>query len=161
MRCRYCGTKFSAAATVVPFRATCPKCAAIVTPLLVVQPGDGIGSFREVMIAQNAKDPSRKLLETQSYHFTLFFDDNQKIIGFDLTDRDEAHLLKWRSDRPPVYYGVANVGKGYNNHHTVFINGRFAAAPVMAELESRGQNIRREVRAVLRDGIIDAAEQNA
>lgn len=159
MRCRYCGVKFSAAATRPSFRASCPKCAAVVPPIFVERQGDGITGFREIMIGQFASEPSRKLLETQSYHFTIYLDARREILGFDLTDRDEAHLLKWRRDRAPVYYGIRNEGMGYRNHHSVFINGRFSPLPVIAELEACGANLRAEICATLRAGIIAAGEQ--
>ncbi len=153
MRCKYCGTRFSTDATVAPFRAICPKCVRLVAPRFVLKQGDGETGFREVMIGQNAKDPGRKLLETRSYHFTIFVDEQEQIFGFDLTDRDEDHLLRWRRGRPPVFYGIANVGKGYHNRNEVYVNGSFSPAAVAAELESHGQNIRSEVRAVLLEGI--------
>ena len=55
--------------------------------------------------------------------------------------------------RPPVFYGIANVGKGYHNRNEVYVNGSFSPAAVAAELASNGQNIRSEVRAVLLEGI--------
>jgi hypothetical protein len=129
-------------------------------PLFVVEQGNGTTGFREVMIAQHARDPSRKLLETRSYHFTVFLGEHQEIIGFDLTDRDEDHLLKWRLGKPPIYYGVANNGRGgYHNHADVFINGRFSPLPVVAELESCRQNLRGEVRALLRAALVEAGTQ--
>src|SRR4051812_8579384 len=83
MRCRYCGTKLNPATTVTPLRQTCPTCTRLAPPVFVVQQGDGISSFREVMIAQNVRDLRRKLLETRAFHFTIFLDDDQEIIGFD------------------------------------------------------------------------------
>ena len=105
------------------------------------------------MIRQNAGDSSRKLLETQSLHFVVFVDDEGGIVGFDLEDRDCAHLYQWRRGQRPSFYGVANVGKGYHNRDEVCVNGRFPAAAVTAELKECGQNIRGEVLDVLLEGI--------
>lgn len=153
MRCCYCGSRFGSAATIGPFRVACPKCSRLEAPRWVVPQGDGITGFREIMLGQNAREPGRKLLETRSFHFTIFVDERDEITGFDLADRDEDHVLKWRRGRRPVYYRVANRGKGYHNHNDVLLNGRFSPAEVVAELDSLGSNIRREVKAVLLEGI--------
>lgn len=105
------------------------------------------------MIRQNAGDFSRKLLETRSCHFVIFFDEEGGIVGFDLEDRNSVHLFQWRRGRGAKFYGVANVGRGYDNHDEVHVNGRFASAEVIAELKMFGQNIRSEVRDVLTEGI--------
>lgn len=153
MRCRHCGTRFSKAETVPPFRASCPKCARIVAPFLVTKQGDSITGFREIMSRQNNGDPRRKLLETQSFRFVVFIDDEERIVGFDLEDRDSAHLFQWRQGHQPVFYGVANVGRGYHNRDEVYVNGRFSAAAVATELTACGDNIRRDVRDILLEGI--------
>lgn len=153
MRCRYCGCLFSPPG-VLGFRQTsCPKCVRLLAPRLVVEQGDGVTGFREVMLGQNANEPARKLLETEAFHFTIYFDEQDRIIGFDLTDRDEAHLLKWRRGRLPIYYGVTNEGRGYHNRNEVFLDGKFASAAVEAELNGPGRNLQRHVRAVLLEGI--------
>ncbi len=153
MRCRHCSTRFSKDLTIAPFRASCPNCARIAAPIFVSSQGDGITGFREIMIRQNAGDPSRKLLETRSCQFVIFLDESGGIVGFDLEDRDAAHLFQWRRGQRPTYYGIENVGKGYHNRDEVYVNGRFASADVIAELMTCGQNIRSEVRAVLLEGI--------
>lgn len=105
------------------------------------------------MIRQNTGDSRRKLLETKSLHFVIFFDDDNRIVGFDLEDYDYTHLYQWRRGKRPEFYGVANIGKSYHNRDEVFLNGRFPAAEVAAELGACGQNIRGEVCAVLLEGI--------
>ena len=90
MRCRHCSTRFSKDLTIAPFRASCPNCARIAAPIFVSSQGDGITGFREIMIRQNAGDPSRKLLETRSCQFVIFLDESGGIVGFDLEDRDAA-----------------------------------------------------------------------
>jgi hypothetical protein len=121
--------------------------------MLVTQQGDGVSSFREIMIRQNADDHRRKLLETRSFHFVIFLDGRGGIVGFDLEDRDSSHLFQWRKGRRPKFYGVANVGKGYHNRDEVYINGRFTSADAVTELNKYGQNIRSEVRCTLLEGI--------
>lgn len=105
------------------------------------------------MIRQNSGDFSRKLLETCSCHFVIFFDEEGSIVGFDLEDRNSVHLFEWRRGRGAKFYGVANVGAGYHNRDEVHVNGHFASAEVIAELNICGQNIRSEVRDVLTEGI--------
>ncbi len=105
------------------------------------------------MIRQNAGDPSRKLLETRSCHFVIFLDESAAIVGFDLEDRDSAHLFQWRRGQRPTFYRIANVGTGYHNRDEVHVNGHFVSADTIAELKTRGQNIRREVCDVLLEGL--------
>ncbi len=105
------------------------------------------------MIRQNKGDLSRKLLETRASHFVIFLDEGGGIVGFDLEDRDSVHLFQWRKGRSPTFYRLENVGKGYHNRDEVHVNGRFAAAAVVAELKTCGQNIRADVREVLLEGI--------
>jgi len=107
------------------------------------------------MIRQNANEPKRKLLETRSFHFTVFLDENVRIVGFDMEDRNATHLLQWRRGRKPRFYGVANVGKGYQNRDEVYENGAFNSTDAVAELKSFGGNIRSEVCDVLLTGISD------
>lgn len=105
------------------------------------------------MIRQNAGDPSRKLLETHSCHFIVFLDERGGIVGFDLEDRDSAHLFQWRRGQRPTFYRVSNVGMGYHNRDEVHVNGHFTSADIIAELKTHGQNIRREVSDVLLEGM--------
>ena len=153
MRCTHCGSVFRKTDTIPPCRASCANCAGAAGRFLVTEQGDGVSGFREVMIRQDPDDLRRKLLETQSFHFTLFVDEGRKIAAFDLEDRDGVHLLQWRRGRQPAFYGVENVGRGYHNRNEVQLNGRFDPAEVVSELESHGQNIRSEVREVLLEGI--------
>ncbi len=153
MRCRHCGAKSSKEETIPPFRASCPRCAKIAPPALVEQQGDGVTGFREIMIRQNINEAGRKLLETESYHFVVFLDDDGSIVGFDLVDRDIEHLFEWRRGKSPKFYGVTNVGKGYHNRDEVYLNDRFDPKKVLAELKQRGGNIRTDVRTVLIEGI--------
>lgn len=153
MRCRHCGTRFSKAETIPPFRASCPACAQIVPTILVSGQGDGTTGFREIMIRQNPNEPRRKLLETRSLHFTIFLDEHAHIVGFDLEDEDSSHLFQWRRGGQPRFYGVANVGRGYHNRDEVYVNGSFDPAGAVAELKARGHNIRDEVREVLLKGL--------
>ena len=136
-----------------PFRASCPNCARIVAPFLVTQQGDGVTGFREIMIRQNENEPRRKLLETAAFHFVVFVDGEERIVGFDLEDREGDHFFQWRKGRRPEFYRVQNFGKGYHNHDQVFVNGRFVSDEVIAELKTHGHNIRSEVRDVLLEGI--------
>ena len=105
------------------------------------------------MIRQNAGEGHRKLLETRSLHFVVFFDDEYRIVGFDLEDCGYTHLYQWRRGRRPVFYRIANVGQSYHNRDEVYLNGRFPAAQVAAELETCGGNIRDDVRELLLEGI--------
>jgi hypothetical protein len=111
------------------------------------------------MLSQSSREPRRKLVETRTYHFTLFLDENNTITGFDLTDRDEEHVLKCREGKLPIYYRLSNVERGYHNHNAAFHNGRFAAEPVIADIEARGHNLREEVRAKLVAAIKNAAAE--
>jgi hypothetical protein len=153
MRCSHCGSVFRKADTIPPFRASCTKCARVAGRFLVTEQGDGVSGFREVMIRQDPEDLRRKLLETQSFHFTVFVDEREKIVAFDLEDREGVHLLRWRRGRRPAFYGIANVGKGYHNRNEVQMNGRFSSTEVISELAAHGQNIRGDVRDVLLEGI--------
>ena len=114
--------------------------------------------FREIMIAQHANEPNRKLLETRSWHFTIFIDRSEAICGFELTDANEAHLLKWRRGHPSKFYRVENVGKGYRNHDVLHLNGIFQSEAVVGDLMSVGKNIRSDIRGVLLEGIAAYAQ---
>ncbi len=105
------------------------------------------------MLNQIEREPRRKLLETCSFHFVIFFDEEDRPIGFELADENEAHVLKWKRGDRAKYFGVRNSGKGYGNHDRIYVNGAFRPEAVLAELEQKGKNIRPEVMAVLREGI--------
>src|SRR3954466_10933124 len=108
MRCRYCGVKLTSGTVLglLGESRRCPRCARLKRLLFVEQQGDGVATFREVMLGQNPDEPSRKLLETESFHFTVFIDASNEICGFDLADEHEAHLLKWQRGKSPRYYRV-------------------------------------------------------
>jgi hypothetical protein len=153
MRCRHCGIRVNQDLAIPPFDAFCPKCARIASLLLVNQQGDGATGFREIMIRQNDDEEVRKLLETQTFHFIVFMNRDGQITGFDLEDRDFAHLLQWRRGRLSSFYGVANVGKGHHNRDEIYVNGSFDPTDVISELTKFGGNIRNEVRELLLEGI--------
>ncbi|MBS0663802.1 MAG: hypothetical protein JSR48_11105 [Verrucomicrobia bacterium] len=153
MRCRHCGARFNRAETIPPFRASCPRCARIAPPVLVERQGDGRSGFREIMIRQNPGEFGRKQLESPSFSFVVFLAKDGGVLGFDLEDRDLAHLYQWRRGEPPRFFGVRNVGKGYHNRDEVYINGRFDPTAVLTELRQCGANIRAEIREALVEGI--------
>jgi hypothetical protein len=155
MLCGYCGVKLNRAFSFSPFRkpTACPKCTKILDLRLVNEQGDGLSGFREIMIRQNLGDVSRKLLETRSYHFVVFLNSEHEIDGFELTDRDETHMLKWKRGKASYYYSVKNVGRGYANHDQILKNGVFDPNPVIEELSSIGKNIRSDVLPTLLEGI--------
>jgi len=113
-------------------------CARIAGPILVVQQGDGITGFREIMIRQNENEPRRKLLETRLVHFVCVSSTRRsELFGFDMQDKDSAHLFQWRPGRRPQFYGVANVGKGFHNRDEVYLNGPFDCSGCGGRIENK------------------------
>ena len=155
MRCRYCGKNLSIRGTagLSEESRTCDRCARLKRLRFVTRQGDGVTGFREIMIWQHANEPNRKLIETRSWHFTVFINESEEICGFELADADQSHLLKWWRGERPVFYRVENIGKGYHNRDELRLNGDFQADGVIAELVHAGGNIRPHVRKVLLDGI--------
>jgi hypothetical protein len=162
MRCRYCGKILptrDTASTSAKLR-NCSRCTRLKTLHFVAVQGDGVSGFREVMIWQHANEPNRKLVETRSWHFTVFVDAHEQICGFEVADADESHLLKWRRGEPPVAYAVENIGKGYHNRHELTVEGKFAVADAISELNRVGANIRPQVYTILLEGL-SAYEKSA
>jgi hypothetical protein len=155
--CRYCGAPFLDADG-IPFTRlspvpTCQRCNELDRPIFTTQRGDGILSFHEILIRQNAGEPRRKLVETTTLHFIVFLDDRNEITGFELSDRNDLHILTWKKGRTASYFGVNNVGTGYANRDEIVANGVFPQQEVLEEFLRCASNLTDDVRRTLEEGL--------
>jgi hypothetical protein len=155
--CRYCGTPVPDAdgtpITKTSPAPSCPRCDALEQPIFTTQRGDGVRSFHEILIRQNAGEPRRKLVETTTLHFIIFFDDRNEITGFELSDRNDLHILTWKRGRTASYFGVNNVGTGYANRDEIVVNGVFPQQEVLEEFLQCAGNLKDDVRRILEEGL--------
>lgn len=154
--CPYCGTPVSLEQPpnqAARGRVACTHCHPLKHPIFTTRPGDGVNSFHEILIRQNHAEPRRKLIETTSLHFLIFFDERNEITGFELSDRDDRHMLTWGLGRPASYFGVENVGRGYANRDEIVINGEFPRDEVLREFTTCSVNLTERTRSLLEEGI--------
>ena len=155
MRCIYCGKVIATRGTASASADSrnCGRCSRLKQLRFVVKQGDGVSGFREIMLSQHPNEPGRKLIETRSWHFTIFVSQEEEICGFELADAYDSHVLKWKHGERAIAYRVENLGKGYGNHDVLHPVREFAVGDVLTELMAAGRNIVPEVRQVLLEGI--------
>lgn len=155
--CEYCGTPVSnelpRANGASRRSVVCTSCHPLEQPIFTTRRGDGVNSFHEILIRQNHAEPRRKLIETTSLHFIIFFDERNEITGFELSDRDDRHLLTWGVGRPASYFGVKNIGTGYANRDEIVINGEFPQDEVLREFKACSLNLTEHTRRILEEGM--------
>lgn len=149
--CRYCGTPVSKSHGIAV--TSCKRCDELGQPIFTTQRGDGVRSFHEILIRQNAGEPRRKLVETTTLHFIVFLDDRNEITGFELSDRNDLHILTWKRGRTASYFGVNNIGRAYANRDEIVINGLFPQEEVLKEFLECSGNLKEGVRLIIEEGL--------
>lgn len=120
---------------------------------LVTEQGDGVTTFREVMIRQNRDDLPRKQLELQGYSFVVWFGEGDTIAGVEMSDPTDRHVLRWHAGQQARYFRVRNEARGYHNVDHLLLNGVLPKGELLAMLEASRANLTAPCYAALCESI--------